>query len=401
MRAMPRNQWVPRPGRPLAILLSVFLGMIAISWTLIHAEEGDVRSQLADAQTAIRRTVDRYGPNAIETVPPRMALAELHMANGDFPKAEPLLQQALNISIRVNGTSHKSLLPILERLAWIDIRNNRFSSGKQFYSDAIEIARRTHGSNSPVMQKLLDSLADAREKERQTGSLPAVHRKQTPPPQESADPTYDLVIASQSQPPPPPVVPATTTPTTTLGNQAGPGEAPQEVKAPASPPLVAAPVAPETPAVVPPPQSNSPFLFGVGTPQPITWQPPPVAATTTPSNPIPPTPSVPAPSATVPATPPPPEAVPPPQTAKVNLDGEAMVHEGWFITTGCFSQSIYSDERLEEVRKLGLPAYAKQNRSGSMTCVHSGPYPEQPMAESALEALKKQGGMNDSLIRPY
>ncbi|HAT49880.1 MAG: tetratricopeptide repeat protein [Nitrospirae bacterium] len=396
MRAIPRDPLVPRPGRPLSILLSVFLGMMAISWTLIHAEE-DTRSQLANAQTAIRRAVDRYGPNAIETVPPRMALAELHMADGDFPKAEPLLQQALNISIRVNGTSHKSLLPILERLAWIDIRNNRFSSGKQFYSDAIDIARRTHGSSSPVMQKLLDSLADAREKERQMGNLPAVQRKQTPPAQESADPTYDLVIASQNQPPPP-VVPVTTA----LGNQTGPGGTIQEAKGLASQPPVAAPVAPETPAVAPPPQSNSPFLFGVGTPQPITWQPPPVAAPTTPSNPLPPTPLAPAPpSATVPATPPPPEVVPPPQTAKVNLDGGAMVHEGWFITTGCFSQSIYSDERLEEVRKLGLPAYAKQNRSGSMTCVYSGPYPEQPMAESALETLKKQGGMNDSFIRPY
>ncbi|MBF0133119.1 MAG: tetratricopeptide repeat protein [Magnetococcales bacterium] len=395
MRAIPRNPLVPRLGRPISILLFVFWGMMAISWTQIHAEE-DARSQLANAQTAIRRAVDRYGPNTIETVPPRMALAELHMANGDFPKAEPLLQQALNISIRVNGTSHKSLLPILERLAWIDIRNNRFSSGKQFYSDAIEIARKTHGSNSPIMQKLLDSLADAREKERQMGNLPAVHRKQTPPTQESADPTYDLVIANQNQPPPP-VVPATTV----LGNQTVPSEAVpsegiQKTKDLASQPPVAAPVVLETPAVASP-QSHSPFLFGVTTPQPVTWQPPSAVATVSATPP----PPAPAPSSTVPATPPPPEVVPPQQAAKVNTDGGTMVHEGWFITTGCFSQSIYGDERLEEIRKLNLPAYAKQNRSGAMTCVYSGPYPEQSMAESALGTIKNQGGMNDSFIRPY
>lgn len=413
MRAIPENKLVPHPG--IQILLFVLLGMVAAQWNLVHAED-NVRSQLADAQAAVRRAVDRYGPNAIETVPSRMALAELHIANGDFPKAEPLLQQALNVSIRVNSTGHKSLLPILERLAWIDIRNNRFASGKQFYSDAIEIARRSNGSNSPIMQKLLDSLADAREKERQAGNLPAVHRKQVPPAQQSADPTYDLVIASQNQPPPP--MPAVTTPKNQSGpdkassDKASSDKASKDAKVSASPsaaiastPKVAQPVVTENlPAAVTPPPSNSPFLFGVTTPQPVAWQPPPPTPTTTapvPPEPAPPA-SAPTPSTTTTSAAPPPEAAsPPPPTAKANTDGDTMAHEGWFITTGCFSQTVYVDERLGEIRKLNLPAYAKQNRSGSMTCVYSGPYPEQSKGESALGTIKKHGGMNDAFIRAY
>lgn len=203
MTALPENTLVPHPESCLKVLFLLLWTVLVVPWIPAHADDA-AKSQLAGAQEAVRLAVDRHGPNAIETVAPRLALAELHIADGDFPKAEPLLQQALNITVRVSGNNHKSLLPILERLAWIDIRNNRFTSGKQFYSDAIEIARRVHGNNSPIMQKLLDNLADARQKERLAGTQTNVRRKQAQSSQGSKDPAHDLVIANQNQPPPAP-----------------------------------------------------------------------------------------------------------------------------------------------------------------------------------------------------
>ncbi|HIJ85447.1 MAG TPA: tetratricopeptide repeat protein, partial [Magnetococcales bacterium] len=302
MTALPGKQWI-FPTKTWRKTLSLILwGLLLLLWNPVHAGN-DTKGQLANAQAAVRLAVDRYGPHSVETIPARMALAELHIAEGDFPKAEPLLQQALNISLRANGAEHKSQLPILERLAWIDIRNNRFSSGKQFYADAIEIARKVHGTNSPVMQKLIDSLADARQKERVAGTLTNVRRKQTPPSQESTSPAYDLVIASQDQPPPVAALLLPTVPPAGADSKdksVGHPPTAKDTKAPDSSAVATAPTAPSSakaspsqePSIPAAPPSNSPFLFGVSTPQPVTWKADPATGSQPKPQPTTPTTSV-------------------------------------------------------------------------------------------------------------
>ncbi|MBF0435464.1 MAG: SPOR domain-containing protein [Magnetococcales bacterium] len=416
MTALPENSLVPHPEFCLDIVFLLLWSVLVIAWVPAHADDA-TRSQLAGAQEAVRLAVDRYGPNAIETVAPRLALAELHIADGDFPKAEPLLQQALNITVRISGNNHKSLLPILERLAWIDIRNNRFTSGKQFYSDAIEIARRVHGNNSPVMQKLLDNLADARQKERLAGTQTNVRRKQTQSSQGSKDPAHDLVIANQSQlPPTPPAATAKETskadgkgesaPSAAVAKETSKPESKSEPavaiaspaketsQAPSGTP--ATPPRPEKPEAASAPATNSPFSFAVDTPQPVHWK----------ANPTSVTPATPqgqnsAAPAAVTSPPPPPPAATETRVPAVAKPAESPAErKGWFLSVGCFSEQVNTDERLGAVQKLGLPGYTKPARNGSMTCVYIGPFPKEEEAEEAKKNLN-QNGIPDAYIRTY
>ncbi|MBF0148146.1 MAG: SPOR domain-containing protein [Magnetococcales bacterium] len=403
MTALPKQESAPDYAHLLVTLICMLWYLSVIAWNPVHAA-ADIQERLAEAQAAIRHAVDRHGPNAIETVPFRMTLAEIYINEGNYSKAEPLLQQALNISTRINGSSDKSLLPILERLAWIDIRNSRFVSGKQFFSNAIDIARRTYGANSAVLQRLYDSLADARQKERLAGNQSGIVRRPTPPTQERPTPVHDLVIANQERPTPPVITHLPTiAATTNNGSGVGVGNEPKSPPIPANSAATTASSPPSGQESVPPVNNNTPFMFGVDLPQKAerTTTPPsnespkplqPIAA------PVPPAASV---TSSTEVIAPPPSNVDPIQSPAPQAKEDALVRQGWYLSVGCFSESTYSQDRLAKVRQLGFPAYTKPARNGEITCVYSGPFSQAADAEAAKRALIEQGGISDTYVRAY
>ncbi|MBF0421660.1 MAG: SPOR domain-containing protein [Magnetococcales bacterium] len=393
MTPAPGNRRVIRSATLLQTLIFFLWGTLLGGWIPAQAQDG-AKAPLVSAQDAVRLSVDRYGPNAIETVASRLALAELYIVDGDFPKAEPLLQQALNITVRVNGNNHKSLLPILERLAWIDIRNNRFSSGKQFYSDAVEISRRVNGNNNPITLKLLDSLADARQKERSVGNQAAVRKKQTQSPQGTKDPTYELVIANQNQPPP------AVTPATASKPPEAPGNEPAktvEKHSSVSAEHSAVPTTAVSSTEKPAPAANSPFASSVDGALSVERHENQVRAAQVQNIQVQNTQVQGSSVAAVGAT----AGTGTESTAATQANSPPAERTGWFISVGCFSESSNSDEQMAAVRKLGLRVYTKQRSNSSMICVFSGPYSRLEEAEEAKKDLATRGGITDAYIRAY
>ncbi len=84
-------------------------------------------------------------------------------SQGRYAAAEPLYQQALELSKRLLGTEHPDVAFSLNNLAALYDSQGRYAEAEPLYLQALEIAERQLGVNHPntiIFRKSLQSLRD-------------------------------------------------------------------------------------------------------------------------------------------------------------------------------------------------------------------------------------------------
>jgi tetratricopeptide (TPR) repeat protein len=88
-------------------------------------------------------------------------LAELYRSQGGYAEAEPLLQQALELTRRLLGDEHPDVATSLNNLAELYRSQGRYAQAEPLYQQALELRRRLLGEEHPSVATTLNNLADS------------------------------------------------------------------------------------------------------------------------------------------------------------------------------------------------------------------------------------------------
>src|SRR5206468_1061470 len=86
-------------------------------------------------------------------------LAMLYKEMGDYPAAEPIFQQSLEIRRRVLGENHPDYAASLNNLAVLYQDMGNYAAAEPLYQQSLEIRRRVLGENHPSYAASLNNLA--------------------------------------------------------------------------------------------------------------------------------------------------------------------------------------------------------------------------------------------------
>ena len=86
-------------------------------------------------------------------------LAGLYRAAGEYAKAEPFYEQALEIYQKVHGNEHPYVATCLHDLAGLYMATGEYAKAKPFYEQALEIYKKVHGNEHPYVALCLSNLA--------------------------------------------------------------------------------------------------------------------------------------------------------------------------------------------------------------------------------------------------
>ncbi|MBW4634262.1 MAG: tetratricopeptide repeat protein [Iphinoe sp. HA4291-MV1] len=86
-------------------------------------------------------------------------LAYLHFSQGRYTEAEPLYQQALQLTRRLLGEEHPHVASSLNNLAGLYRYQGRYAEAEPLYQQALELRRRLQGEEHPSVATSLDNLA--------------------------------------------------------------------------------------------------------------------------------------------------------------------------------------------------------------------------------------------------
>jgi CHAT domain-containing protein len=115
-------------------------------------------SQPAIKKEAITQRRSRYIENP-GIAAPLNNLADLYSARGDYAKAEPLYQRALNIWEKVMGPEHPYVAEVLDNLADLYREKGDYAKAEPFYHRALTIIENAFGPEHPVVASILKGLA--------------------------------------------------------------------------------------------------------------------------------------------------------------------------------------------------------------------------------------------------
>ncbi|MBF0447876.1 MAG: hypothetical protein HQL67_06715 [Magnetococcales bacterium] len=115
----------------------------------------------------LRAAVDQYGPRDYNTAPFRLELANYYLDIGEYPKAEPLFHQVIRMLEIQFGPNSSKLIPVLEKMASLDLRKNRFAFALNQYSRARAISVLHYGSQSKHTNEIDSAISETRRAERE------------------------------------------------------------------------------------------------------------------------------------------------------------------------------------------------------------------------------------------
>jgi len=86
-------------------------------------------------------------------------LAGLYSSQGRYEEAEPLYEQALELSQRLLGENHPDVATSLNNLAYLYSSQGRYEEAEPLYEQALELRQRNLGENHPDVARSLNNLA--------------------------------------------------------------------------------------------------------------------------------------------------------------------------------------------------------------------------------------------------
>ena len=332
----------------------------------------------------LRAAVDRHGSRDYKTVPYRLELADFYLSKDEFYKAEPLLHQVRRMMERRLGLESVKLLPVLDKLASLDLRQNRFAFAFNLYERAIKIATRHYGKRSSKTKKIKTALVDARRAAREWKRfgrrVVAVKKTKPAPVLPTAKVKHDKaakahftalnkpaasVVAS---------VPANRVVVKSVDNNIK-KSAVTKVAATKQPAISKVK---SKPAPTQPGQVRSAALSGIVSPKSEQSSANPRIVKKTHSSII------------------------------INLDSEGIPREpseedkhGFFISMGCFSDKKFALGQVSRVMAIPVSVYLKSIRGDSLHCVFGGPFSSRYEAEESADLARSQAKVEDTLIRQY
>ncbi|MBF0380765.1 MAG: tetratricopeptide repeat protein [Magnetococcales bacterium] len=340
----------------------------------------------------LRSAVDTYGPRNYNTVTQRMKLADFYITSGEYNKAEPLLHQVRRMMDIRLGPDNVKILPVLTKIADIDLRQNRFPFAINIYQRISAITNRRYGSNSEKGKKVKNKIAEIRRAAREwkrLGSKAAVMAETRKPPSHLAG-NIKLPSISKS---------SVVVPRGTLQNRGGV----KEKKVVADKKIVQKKAATKKLVEV---KKTTIVDTTVVTQKPIIPYKAKLAAPKTGQKKVVKT-KQPIQSNTI-AT-----AQENTTTSKTpyvprNLDAEGIPRDpgvkykvGYFISMGCFGDKPFAVNQVNRVMALSLPVYMKSIRGDSLHCVFGGPFPSRGEAEVGAELSRTKAKVKDTLVRSY
>lgn len=316
----------------------------------------------------LRSAADQYGSRSFETASHRLDLADYYLSVGEFPKAEPLLYQSLGLLQKEFGKDTVKLIPVLEKLASLDLRQKRFPFALSLYSQALSIAGRSYGQQSEITKNIAESIAETRRAEREWERFGS---RQT--------------FVANDQVASPPLVGGTvvTAPTGRSMTVATSSPNVVQIQSPAGSPTVLSNTTQGTQPVVVSVGGKGSFLPPAVSR--VERETPPVReqvmASTTPAyldrgNRA--------------------EAA-----SEVPHEPPAEQKRGYFIAMGCFSDREFAVNQAKRVMSLSLPVYMKSIRDNSLHCTFGGPFASEQEAEAGATRAREQAKVADTFVRKY
>jgi CHAT domain-containing protein/Tfp pilus assembly protein PilF len=110
-------------------------------------------------QEALEIAKDAFGPNHPSVATSLNNLAILYSNVGDYAKAEPLLQQALQIDIKALGPEHPDVATGLNNLATLYSEMGDYAKAESLYEQALQIWKKALGEEHPYTAGTLNNLA--------------------------------------------------------------------------------------------------------------------------------------------------------------------------------------------------------------------------------------------------
>ncbi|MBF0357317.1 MAG: tetratricopeptide repeat protein [Magnetococcales bacterium] len=357
---------------PKIIILQIFLLLTSfplLSWGADYYQREE--SILDD----LRSAVDTFGARHYNTVPHRLKLADFYIEEGEYYKAEPMLHQVRSLMEKRFGVGNAKLIPILKKLAALDLRQNRYSFALSQYKRAASIATRHYGSNSTKTKQIQTIIAETRRTEREwkrLGSKPAVFTETKRNRAQSSNKFSRAVFPSTSSAKQAAVnsgvaaiSPIKSKPPEVKKKSFNASSSKVTVKNN----VVAAVASSQSKKVQNPAKKTE---HGVKT---VTLPPATVASTA---------------------------------NAPINLDSEGIPREpaaeykkGFFISMGCFGDKKFAVGQVNRVMALNVPIYMKSIRGDSLHCVFGGPFPTRSAAQAAADLSRAKAGVEDTLVRSY
>jgi hypothetical protein len=316
----------------------------------------------------LRSAVDGFGARHYNTVPHRLKLADFYIAEGEYYKAEPMLHQVRSIMQKRFGPGSAKLIPVIKKLAALDLRQNRFNFALSLYKQAASIATQRYGSKSKKTKQIKAIIAETRGAAREwkrLGSKAAVFTEK------KRSRTQSHMQFGKTKFPSPSV--AKQTPVKFGAAKALTNKKFPETK---KKPIIAVPN--KTVVSAPAKKVKKPAEKAL--------------------KPIKTVNLAPAKSATVVAT----------ATASKNIDFEGIPREpsaefkkGFFISMGCFGDKKFAVGQVNRVMALNLPIYLKSIRGNSLHCAFGGPFSTRTAAQTAADTSRAKAGVKDTLVRGY